>query len=341
MQTPQVVVVGSANADLVLDIDHRPAPGETVIGSDVVTTPGGKGANQAVAAGKIGGAVAFVGCVGDDDHGALLRESLSSAGVDLTDLRTVDAPTGTATIMVTPDGENSIIVSPGANRHVTPAMLEETRSSWGAAPVVVLQLEIPLESVALVAAGATGRVVVNAAPAARLAPEVLVAADPLVVNESEAAFLLGDAGATADLADDARAATNLADDAGATARALLRLGPRSVVLTLGAAGAVVAVARQADEARPGNEDRTADDGAGVARVPALRVEAVDTTGAGDSFVGALAVELAAGASLERAVQLATQVAAVAVTRRGAQTSFPTLEELERGGTLLQDREVGR
>ncbi|MCK6210219.1 ribokinase [Georgenia sp. EYE_87] len=327
MQTPQVVVVGSANADLVLDIDHRPAPGETVIGSDVVTTPGGKGANQAVAAGKIGGAVAFVGCVGDDDHGALLRESLSSAGVDLTDLRTVDAPTGTATIMVTPDGENSIIVAPGANRHVTPAMLEETRASWGAAPVVVLQLEIPLESVALVAAGARGRVVVNAAPAARLAPEVLAAADPLVVNESEAAFLLEDARAAADLTDDGGAAAELADDAGATARALLRLGPRSVVLTLGAAGAVVA--------------ETRDGGAEVVRVPAVRVEAVDTTGAGDSFVGALAVELAAGTTLERAVRLATRVAAVAVTRRGAQTSFPTLEELERGGTLLEGREVGR
>jgi ribokinase len=317
MQTPQVVVVGSANADLVLDIDHRPAPGETVIGSDVVTTPGGKGANQAVAAGKIGGAVAFVGCVGADDHGALLRESLSSAGVDLTDLRTVDAPTGTATIMVTPDGENSIIVAPGANRHVSPAMLEETRSSWGAAPVVVLQLEIPLESVALVASGARGRVVVNAAPAARLGSEVLAAADPLVVNESEAAFLLKDAGAAVDLTD----------DAGATARALLRLGPRSVVLTLGAAGAVVAEAH--------------DDAADVVRVPAVRVEAVDTTGAGDSFVGALAVELAAGATLERAVHLATRVAAVAVTRRGAQTSFPTLEELEVGGTLLHGREAGR
>ncbi|WP_418608012.1 PfkB family carbohydrate kinase [Georgenia sp. SUBG003] len=173
MQGSQVVVVGSANADLVLDIDHRPTPGETIIGSDVVTTPGGKGANQAVAAGKIGGAVAFVGCVGDDDHGTLLRGSLASAGVELDVLRTVDAPTGTATIMVTPDGENSIIVSPGANRHVTPAMLEEVRGTWDRAAVVVLQLEIPLESVELVAAEARGRVVLNAAPAAPLPPGVL------------------------------------------------------------------------------------------------------------------------------------------------------------------------
>jgi len=311
MQTLQVVVVGSANADLVLDIDHRPAPGETIIGSDVVTTPGGKGANQAVAAGKIGGAVAFVGCVGDDDHGALLRDSLASAGVRLDHLRTVDAPTGTATIMVTPDGENSIIVSPGANGHVTRAVLGETRGTWDEAAVVVLQLEIPLESVELVATGARGRVVLNAAPAAPLPPEVLAAADPLVVNESEAAFLLQDAAGTAHDAED-------------TARALLGLGPRSVVLTLGSEGSVVA-------------EVTGDDGAAeVARVPAVRVRAVDTTGAGDSFVGALAVELAGGASLERAAGLATRVAAVAVTRRGAQTSFPTLSEVGWSG-----QEVGR
>lgn len=191
MDTHTVVVVGSANADLVLDIDHRPAPGETILAADVVTTPGGKGANQAVAAGRLGGDVAFVGCVGADEHGALLRASLASAGVDLAGLRTVEVPTGTATIMVTPDGENSIIVSPGANRRVTPAMLTELRPAWQDAPVVVVQLEIPLESVALVATQARGRVVLNTAPAARLPREVLAAADPLVVNESEARFLLG------------------------------------------------------------------------------------------------------------------------------------------------------
>ncbi|PFG39607.1 ribokinase [Georgenia soli] len=324
MQTPQVVVVGSANADLVLDIDHRPAPGETIIGSDVVTTPGGKGANQAVAAGKMGGSVAFVGCVGDDDHGALLRDSLASAGVDLTQLRTVEAPTGTATIMVTPDGENSIIVSPGANRHVTPAVLEEARSSWATAPVVVLQLEIPLESVELVATQAAGRVVLNAAPAAPLPARVLAAADPLVVNESEAAFLLQDAGGESRPGQPPGGQNGERDDAARTAQALLGLGPRSVVLTLGSAGAVVAEAQEDDG------------GADVAHVPAVRVEAVDTTGAGDSFVGALAVELAAGAGLAQAVGLATRVAAVAVTRRGAQTSFPTLEEVGR-----LDAEAGR
>ncbi|UNX54230.1 ribokinase [Georgenia sp. TF02-10] len=303
MQTHQVVVVGSANADLVLDIDHRPAPGETILGSDVVITPGGKGANQAVAAGRLGADVAFVGCVGDDDHGRLLRDSLASAGVDLGALRVVDAPTGTATIMVTPDGENSIIVSPGANRRVTPALLEEVRPLWSEAPVVVLQLEIPIASVALVATRARGRVVLNAAPAAELPAGVLATADPLVVNESEARFLLG-------AADDAA----LAVVPEALAARLLGLGPRSVVLTLGPAGSVVA-------------ERGPDGGPVTLTVPALRVAAVDTTGAGDGFVGALAMRLADGASLAEAVELATAVAAVAVTRRGAQASFPTRDEI--------------
>lgn len=309
MDKHQLVVVGSANADLVLDIDHRPAPGETILGSDVVVTPGGKGANQAVAAGKVGGDVAFLGCVGDDDHGRLLRASLSAAGVDLAGLRTVDAPTGTATILVTPDGENSIVVSPGANRHVTPAMLEALRPVWEDAAVVVLQLEIPLESVALVATGARGRVVLNTAPAAELPPEVLARADPLVVNESEARFLLG--------APSVDAATAAPDEA--LAARLLGLGPRSVVLTLGPAGVALA------EREPGGDP-------GPTRtLPARKVDAIDTTGAGDAFVGALAVRLADGATLPEAVELATAVAAVAVTRRGAQESFPTLDEIDRPG----------
>ncbi|MFH5821216.1 ribokinase [Georgenia sp. AZ-5] len=310
MEQSQVVVVGSANADLVLDIDHRPAPGETILASDVVTTPGGKGANQAVAAGKVGGHVAFLGCVGDDDHGRLLRGSLAGAGVDLTGLRTVDAPTGTAIIAVTPDGENSIMVSPGANRHVTPAMLDGLRQVWSQAAVVVLQLEIPMESVAAVATGAAGRVLVNAAPAAPLPADVLAAADPLVVNESEARFLLGlDQALWVDIPDDGRGRDRLARD-------LLALGPRSVVLTLGAGGAMIADGTPDTEPRPPEW------------VPARRVTVTDTTGAGDAFVGALAVQLAGGASLREAVELATAVAAVAVTRRGAQTSSPTPEEVE-------------
>ena len=308
MSTHTVVVVGSANADLVLDVHHRPAAGETILGSDVVTTPGGKGANQAVAAGRIGGRVAFIGCVGDDEHGARLRTSLTGAGVDLTGLRTVAAPTGNAIIIVTPDGENSIIVSPAANRQVSPQMLDELEAVWAGAAVLVVQLEIPIETIThLVPRAHTrgARVVVNAAPAAALPAEVLAASDPLVVNESEAAFLLDRAGRSGEATAPSAVATDL-----------LALGPRSVVLTLGSAGAVL-VERD-------------DDGAprAAVAVPARRVTAVDTTGAGDAFVGALAVELAVGAELELAVRRATEVAAFAVGRRGAQDSYPTPADLE-------------
>ncbi|WP_127127008.1 ribokinase [Georgenia sp. SYP-B2076] len=321
MSNARVVVVGSANVDVVLDIDHRPGPGETILGSDVVVTPGGKGANQAVAAARLGGQVAFVGCIGGDDRGRLLRASLAGTGMDLTGLRVVDASTGTAIIMVTPDGENSIIVSPGANRHVTPAQVDALRAVWAGAAVVVLQLEIPLETVTHVARRAHeggARVVVNAAPAAALGADVLAVADPLVVNESEAAYLITQGG-KGDGAPPVGAGTPIG--AAPTAPAgvagtLLALGPRSVVLTLGAEGAVL-LGRD-DAGRP----------AAPVHVPAHRVTAVDTTGAGDAFVGAVATRLAAGDSLEQAVREATAVSAVAVTRRGAQDSFPTLGELD-------------
>ncbi|MCR6493592.1 ribokinase [Cellulomonas sp. P24] len=320
MTAHQVVVVGSANADLVLDIDHRPAAGETILGSDLVTTPGGKGANQAVAAGRLGTDVAFVGCIGADAHGELLRASLTGAGVDLQGLRVVDAPTGSAIILVTPDGENSIIVSPSANRHLTPALVDELRPVWAGATVLVAQLEIPLETVAsmLPEAHASGtRVVLNAAPAAILPDEVLSVADPLVVNESEAAFLLAHAGTATP--HDGWA------EPGEVATALLSLGPRSVVLTLGAAGAVL-VERGIVLGDDGARSATSPD---VVRIPGHTVAVVDTTGAGDAFVGALAAHLSEGVDLPEAVRRANDVAAVAVTRRGAQESYPTREELNR------------
>lgn len=296
-----VVVVGSANADLVLEVGRRPAAGETVLGSDVVTTPGGKGANQAAAAGRAGADVTLVGCVGMDAHGDLLVGSLERAGVRTDALRRVDAPTGTAVIVVTPDGENAIIVAPGANRQVTPALVDDLADVWRGATVVVLQLEIPLETVAHVASAASAagsRVVVNLAPAADVAPEVLAAADPLVVNESEAAFLLG---TTPDA---------LAMDLDAAIADLLARGPRSVVVTLGAAGAWVAER----DGRPQH-------------VPALACTAVDTTGAGDGFVGAMAARLAAGDSLADAARVGARFAGLAVQRKGAQALYPTPEEL--------------
>ncbi|RPF29129.1 ribokinase [Georgenia muralis] len=308
----RIVVVGSANADLVLDVDHRPSAGETVFGSDVRVTPGGKGANQAVAAGRLGGDVTFVGCVGDDDHGAMLRRSLEAAGVDVGHLRTVGAPTGNAVILLTPDGENAIIASPGANRHVTPALLTGSRAALASADVVVVQLEIPLDTVEQVAREArSARVVVNAAPAATLPPEVLAVADPLVVNESEAAVLLGEAHHGMVPAGSGPAGTIPAGSGpAATVTALLALGPRSVVVTLGGAGAAHAVA-----------------GGRTEHTRARPVDVVDTTGAGDAFVGALALELARGADLGDAVVAATGVAAFAVGRRGAQESYPHPHQL--------------
>ncbi|MBK5248674.1 MAG: ribokinase [Actinomycetales bacterium] len=194
IRSQTVVVIGSANADLVVDITHRPTAGETIIGSDLTTTAGRKGANQAVAAGRLGGQVAFVGCVGDDGGAQLLRDSLEGAGVDVSALQAVDVATGTAIILLTPDGDNSIIVAPGANRRLTPEVVDLSRPLWENAAVVVMQLEIPLETVAHVAHEASDagtRVFLNAAPAATLAHATIAVCDPLVVNATEAAFLVG------------------------------------------------------------------------------------------------------------------------------------------------------
>ncbi|WP_165912846.1 ribokinase [Tamaricihabitans halophyticus] len=293
----RVIVVGSANADLVVAVDRRPGAGETVLGADTVVLPGGKGANTAVAAGKLGARVALFGAVGTDAHGQLLLDSLRNAGVDTALVRTVDRPTGIAYITVTPDGENSIIVSPGANSAVAdiePTMLDT-------AAVVVGSLEIPLPVVehAMAAAAAHGaRPVLNLSPATEVSAATLAVLDPLVVNEHEASWLLG--GRTG-------AATELATE-------LRTLGPRSVLITLGARGAVVA------------------DDQGTIEVPAPSVRAVDTTGAGDAFAGALAAALAGGAGLAEAARQASRVAAISVTKPGAQPSYPLASELGNAGT---------
>lgn len=295
-----IAVIGSANADLVVQVDRRPGGGETILGSDLVTTAGGKGANQAVAAGRLGGDVRFVGCVGADPHGGMLRASLAEAAVDVSALASVPEPTGCALILVTPDGENSIVVAPGANSSVTVDYLMAREDAWAGADVVVVQLEIPMasvEQVATVCRARGTRLLLNAAPAAMLADEVLATCAPLVVNESEALILLGDR-----------------PDAGSTpedlALRLLALGPRSVVLTLGAAGALAL-----------DPDGT------LHHEPGRRVEAVDTTGAGDAFVGALATALAAGRTLAEGLVLATDVAALSVQRAGAQSSYPSAAEV--------------
>ncbi|HEV7981101.1 ribokinase [Amycolatopsis sp.] len=292
--TADVLVVGSANADLVVPVDRRPQGGETVLGGDTEISPGGKGANTAVAAGRLGARVALLGAVGEDAYAAILLDSLRESGVDTALVRTTERPTGIAYITVTPDGENSILVSPGANAALEPADVEGVFDGVKVAgvKVMVASMEIPLRTVeyAVAAAAEAGvRVLLNLSPVAEVSAATLGALDVLLVNEHEAAWLLGTEGY-----DPAK---------------LLDLGPKSAVVTLGARGAIVV---------------TPD---GLTEVESPKVEAVDTTGAGDAFAGALAASLAEGASLADAARKAVKVAAFSVTRRGAQPSYPRADQL--------------
>lgn len=297
--TYDLLVVGSANADLVIGVERRPAPGETVLGSDLATHPGGKGANQSVAAARLGARTALLARVGDDAHGRLLLDSQRAAGADTVGVLVGGAPTGVALITVDPSGDNSIVVSPGANARLTPEDIRAAGSLLAASRVVSTQLEIPIETVTEIVRTlpSTTRFVLNPSPPAPLPPEVLSACDPLVVNEHEARYILG---------DDAGPSDSPAD----WTRALLALGPRSVVITLGAEGALAA------------------DGSGSpVTVPSPKVDAVDTTGAGDAFTAALAWRIGLGEDLPTAAAYATRVGAASVTRRGAQESYPTSGEV--------------
>jgi ribokinase len=297
----EVFVVGSLNADLLLAVEHRPRPGETVLGGDAEQRPGGKGANQAVAAARLGARVAMLGRVGDDPRGRELTEALQAEGIDVSRvLPHPHAASGLAVITITPEGENAIIVAPGANARLSPDDVEEARGAIAAARVLVLQLEVPLATVeraAAVAAEAGVPVVLNLAPAMSVPSALLQRTDVLVVNEHEAGELLSTTiGGAAE-----------AEDRG---RELLELGPRAAVVTLGANGAVVV------------------ESGGATHVASPRVLVVDTTGAGDAFVGALAVEHARGADLAAATRLAVRAGAAATLSRGAQRALPTRADLE-------------
>ncbi|STD03649.1 Ribokinase [Dermatophilus congolensis] len=301
----RVVVFGSLNADLYARVERHPTPGETVLGTGGFSRPGGKGANQAVAAALAGASVTMVGAIGEDANAEVALSLLNKAGVDCTGVRVVPGPTGTAIIAVSAQGENLIIVIPGANGKVTPDYVPAIRDT----DVLVLQGEIPVESIdaaaaAAVAAGA--RPVINLAPIVDVAPATLLAANPLVVNEHEAL-------AAADIVDPQRAGAVLADDvhemAENVADRLLQAGVESVVITLGGQGALVASAE------------------GKEHVPGEMVEVVDTTGAGDCFVGVVAAGLATGLSLAEAATAANSAAARAVGAEGTQHSYPGWEEL--------------
>ena len=291
-----IVVVGSVNADLVLEVPRHPHPGETLLGHSISVLPGGKGANQAVAAARLGARVAMVGAVGTDVYADPALAELSSAGVDLTAVRRAAGPTGLAVVTVADDAENSIVVIAGANATTDETAVASAQDTIRGAAVCVLQAEIPLNGVihaARVANDAGRRVVLNVAPACRLPIETLRQADPLVVNEHEAAILLDTPGIEG-------------EDA---LNGLACLGIPSVVLTLGAAG-VVGV-----------------DADGSWALPARTVTPRDTTGAGDAFVGALAVGLARGESVRDAALLATRVAAASVQHLGAQPSYPWKDDV--------------
>lgn len=297
--TARLWVIGSTNVDLFTHVARHPAPGETVLGTGAGRTAGGKGANQALAAALQGAPVTFVGAVGEDADAEIALASLRDAGVDLIGVAvTPEASTGLAIITVSEDGENTIVVIPGANATLAPADAESAVARSGDEDILLMQGELPRATTqaAVRAASAAGkRVVLNVAPWGALDVDVLMAADPLVLNEHEAAQALEELGIST---QDQTALTKAA--------ALRRAGVASVVITVGAEGAVLASAT------------------GEVAVPSPPVQAVDTTGAGDAFTGALAARLLQGTALPQAVGHAVRVGAYAVQHRGAQPSYPTV-----------------
>jgi ribokinase len=295
----RICVVGACNLDLTFRVPRLPQPGETLAAHALHQGFGGKGANQAVAAARLGAQVTMIGCVGDDAFGRLYRENLRSQAVDATYVRTnANLPTGMASIFVSDAGDNCIVVAPGANAAVTPEDICAAADVIRRADIVVSQLETPVEAAMeafRIARAAGVRTLLNPAPALPLPDELLLLTDICVPNETELLLLSG----------------GLATDIGVepAARALQKRGPQAVVVTLGAAGAMVL-------------SQT------IERVPGLRVDAVDPTGAGDVFIGALTVSLAAGRALKEAVRWANAAAALSVTRPGAQSAAPSRAEVD-------------
>jgi ribokinase len=307
-----ITVVGSLNMDLVARAPRIPQPGETIIGSDFHTVPGGKGANQAVAAARLGAQVSMVGRVGCDAFAESLLNNLAAAGVDHTFvIHDPQAATGVALIAVDDAGQNSIIVASGANVRLSPADVDGAEAAIAGADALLLQLESPLETVTRAAEVARAHgvtVILNPAPARPLPAALLSLVDVLIPNESETAMLTG-------------LPVGSQTEAEAAATALRELGVGTVILTLGERGALLA-----------RED-------GAEYFPAFEVTPVDTTAAGDAFVGGFAVALAEGRSLAEAVQWGNGAGALATTKLGAQPSLPTRQDLEgllATGTMGED-----
>jgi ribokinase len=313
----RIVVVGSLNADLTIYCERLPLPGETVHGTGFAVNPGGKSANQAVAASLLGGAVSLIGAVGDDSNGEMLQASTAGAGVDISHVRTSQsAATGVAVIAVDAHGENNIIISAGANGTLAPADVAASADAFDGASVVCLCLEVSLETVEAAArmghdAGAT--VLLNLSPYGEIPQSLADLTDVLLVNAHEGSLFLGDAempdggmpGAGADDADWDQVRQRFAGR-----------GLQRILVTLGANGSVVLDSLGAGTGR-------------VTRIAPVKVHAVDTTGAGDAFTGAVAARLAAGEPLAEAAAFASVAAALAATRKGTQAAYAGVADVER------------
>lgn len=297
----KIVVIGSSNTDLVIKTDRIPEPGETVLGGTFMMTAGGKGANQAVAVARLGGDVSFVAKLGNDMFARQAIEGYAKDGLDTSYIiKDAQYPSGVALIVVDDKGENCIVVAPGANSTLSKRDIDAVRAKIEQADYLLMQLEIPMDVIeyaAQIAQKSDTRVILNPAPAAILSPELLSKLFMITPNRTEGQLLTG---------------IKIGDEQGAAraANALLAMGVENVVITLGAQGSFI-------------KNREVEMG-----IPALKVEAVDTTAAGDVFNGALCVALSEDKSLIDAVKFATRASAVSVTRMGAQSSVPYRNEVK-------------
>lgn len=299
----KIVIVGSANTDMVISADHFPLPGETLMGTNFMTNFGGKGANQAVAAARMGGQTVFIGKVGNDNFGTSIISNLESEGINVSHLYTTqETSTGVALITTIPSGENSIIVNAGANGQLTADDVRDSEEVIAEAGTVLMQLETPVA--ALTEAAKLGKkhgafTVLNPAPApaSPLPHELLENIDLLIPNETEASSISG-----VEIKDESTAMEAIS--------AIQGMGVKNVIITVGSKGAIAKV-----------------DGKMI-MVPAFKVKAIDTTAAGDTFCGALCVAMSEGKDIEAAIRFGNKASSVSVTRKGAQLSIPQRKELE-------------
>jgi len=297
---PKIVVIGSSNTDMIINVPHLPSPGETVLGDEISIVQGGKGANQAVAAARAGGDVVFISCLGTDAFGNRSLEMLSQEGIDTSNVKLVSKiASGVALINVSRDGENSISVAPGANSHLLPEDITRLAGVIEKADMVLLQLEIPMDTVCKaieVAVAQCVPVILNPAPAAAIDIELIKGVEVITPNLNEAAVISG-------LVDYRNNYVKMAN-------ALKNMGFKRVVITLGEEGAYYLM--------DGEEGK----------ISGRKINAVDATAAGDTFNGYLAVALAKGSCMKHAIELANKAASISVTRPGAQPSIPYIKEIE-------------